>query len=135
DIVVQCSDRLHACVPEHELRDTVNRLPPADACDQLVRIAEKRGSQDNISVQVIRIENVPRVAYSAPAAATPAPTQELQPGNLLDERFQITGVIHRSAMSSVFKATDLKTGSPVALKVPLPSLEGDPAAFARFQRE
>jgi len=142
DIVVQCSDGLHNCLAEHELRDTVNRLPPADACDQLVRIAEKRGSQDNISVQVIRIEGVPRVgyyrgrvAYSAPAAATPAPSQELQVGNLLDERFQITGVINRSAMSSVFKANDLKTGSPVALKVPLPSLEGDPAAFARFQRE
>jgi serine/threonine protein kinase len=33
------------------------------------------------------------------------------------------------------KATDLKTGRPVALKVPLPSLEGDPAAYSRFQRE
>jgi serine/threonine-protein kinase len=142
DIVIQCSDGLHACLTEHELRDTVNRLPPTDACEQLVRVAEKRGSQDNISVQVVRIDNVPRVgyyrgavAYSAPAAASPAVTHELQPGSLLDERFQITGVINRSAMSSVFKAIDLKTGSPVALKVPLPSLEGDPAAFARFQRE
>jgi serine/threonine protein kinase len=35
----------------------------------------------------------------------------------------------------VLKAIDLKTGRPVALKVPLPSLEGDPAAFSRFQRE
>src|SRR5262249_7891042 len=43
--------------------------------------------------------------------------------------------INRSATSSVFKATDLKTGGPVALKVPLPGLEGDQAAFARFQRE
>ena len=141
DTIIQCSDGLHACLTDHELRDTVNRLPPAEACDQLVRLAQKRGSQDNISVQVVRIENVPRVgyyrgsvAYSAPAAAPPV-TQELQPGSLLDERFQITGVINRSAMSSVFKATDLKTGQPVALKVPLPNLEGDPAAFARFQRE
>jgi len=38
-------------------------------------------------------------------------------------------------MSSVFKATDLKTGNPVALKVPLMSLESDPAFFSRFERE
>jgi serine/threonine-protein kinase len=142
DTIIQCSDGLHACLTDHELRDTVNRLPPVEACDQLVRLAQKRGSQDNISVQVVRIENVPRVgyyrgavAYSAPASAAPSTTQELQPGNLLDERFQIDAVIHRSAMSSVFKARDLKTGQLVAVKVPLPSLEGDPAAFSRFQRE
>jgi serine/threonine-protein kinase len=142
DSVVQCSDGLHACVTEHELRDTVNRLPPEAACDHLVRLAEKRGSQDNISVQVIRVDNVPRVGYYRGKVAYLAPTtpptptaRELETGNLLDERFQITGVINRSAMSSVFKALDLKTGRPVALKVPLPGLEADAAAFSRFVRE
>jgi hypothetical protein len=142
DTVIQCTDGLHGCLTEHELRDCVNRMPPAAACEHLVRLAEKRGSQDNISVQVVRVENVPKVgyyrgsvAYSAPSTAAPPVTQELQPGSLLDERFQITDVINRSAMSSVFKATDLKTGRPVALKVPLPNLEGDPAAFSRFERE
>jgi len=141
DTLIQCSDGLHGCLAEHELRDCVNRMSPEAACEHLVRLAEKRGSQDNISVQVVRVEQVSRVgyyrgslAYSAPAA-TPQVTQELQPGSLLDERFQITDVISRSAMSSVFKAMDLKTGRPVALKVPLPSLEGDPAAFSRFERE
>ena len=141
DTVILCSDGLHGCLAEHELRDGVNRLPPDAATDHFVRLAEKRGSQDNISVQIVRVENVARigyyrgsVAYHAPSAS-PATTQELQPGTLLDERFQITEMINRSAMSSVFKATDLKTGQRVALKVPLPSLEGDVAAFSRFQRE
>jgi hypothetical protein len=138
DTVIQCSDGLHGFLAEHELRDCVNRMPPDAACDHLIRLAEKRGSQDNISIQIVRVDQVSRVgyyrgsiAYSAPA--TPAPvTQELEPGSLLDERFQITDVISRSD-SSVFKATDLKTGRPVAVKVPLPS-EGDPA-FSRFERE
>jgi serine/threonine-protein kinase len=73
------------------------------------------------------------VAYLAPEP-TPA-TSEIQIGQLLDERFQITDLIHRSGMSSVFKATDLKTGRAVAVKVPLASLEGDPAFFSRFERE
>jgi serine/threonine-protein kinase len=140
DIVIQCCDGVHAFITEPELRDCVNRLPPAEACESLLRLAEKRGSEDNMSVQIVRVDNVPRVGYYRGSVAYYAPgsapvTHELQAGDVLDERFQITDVISRTAMSSVFKALDLKTGVPVALKVPLPSLEGDPAAFSRFERE
>ncbi len=140
DIVVQCTDGLHACVTEIEIRDSVNRMRAAEACEHLVQLAEKRGSEDNISIQIVRVESVPRVGYyrgavaylAAPAAST---TAEIQPGQMLDERFEIGDLIHRSAMSSVYKARDLKTGQQVAVKVPLANLEGDPAAFSRFQRE
>jgi len=140
DVVVQCTDGLHNCVSDHEIRDAVNRMKPSDACEFLVRLAEKRGSEDNISVQIIRVENVPRVGYYRGAVAylgtSAAPvTRDLQPGQVLDERFEIVDAIHRSAMSSVFKARDMKTGEFVALKVPLPNIEGDPAAFSRFERE
>ena len=136
DTIIQCSDGLYACMTEADIRDTVNRMPPADACDYLVRLAEKRGSQDNISVQIVRADSVPRVAhyrgtvaYYAPAAAAAPSTQELGPGSRLDERFEILDVISRTNMSSVFKARDLKTGRLVALKVPDPQLEADAAAF------
>jgi serine/threonine-protein kinase len=140
DIVVQCTDGLHGSIQEHEILDVVNRMRPSAACEHLIQLAEKRGSQDNISVQIIRVENVPRVGYYRGAVAYLATPQvpasaDVQAGQVLDERFEILDVINRSAMSSVFKATDLKTGTHVALKVPLPSLEGDPGAFARFQRE
>jgi serine/threonine-protein kinase len=140
DIVVQCTDGLHNAVSEPEIRDAVHRMRPAEACEHLVQLAEKRGSEDNISAQVIRVENVPRVGYYRGAVAylaapAPAVTTEIQVGQVLDERFEIVEVINRSAMSSVYKAVDLRSGRPVALKVPLPSLEGDPAAFSRFQRE
>ena len=140
DIVIQCTDGLHGCVTESELQECVRRMPVAEACEYLVRLAEKRGSQDNISVQIVLVENVPRVGYYRGAVAYYAPaskpvSNELQVGDVLDERFEITDVVARSAMSSVLKATDLKTGRQVALKVPLPSLEGDVAASSRFQRE
>jgi serine/threonine protein phosphatase PrpC len=140
DIVVQCTDGLHGCVSDAEVRDLASRMPPAEACEQLVRLAEKRGSEDNISVQILRVDNVQRVGYYRGSVAyyAPLPTtvsNELQVGQVLDERFEITDVISRSGMSSVFKATDLKTGLPVALKVPLLKLESDPAFFSRFERE
>ena len=38
-------------------------------------------------------------------------------------------------MASIFRATDLRTGHPVAIKVPHPEMECDPVFFDRFHRE
>jgi serine/threonine-protein kinase len=56
-------------------------------------------------------------------------------GNLLDERFEITDVIAKSGMASLFKANDRQTGEAVALKVPYLQIESDVAGFDRFRRE
>jgi serine/threonine protein kinase len=62
-------------------------------------------------------------------------TNEIKPGDILDGRFEIEGVISRSGMASIYKAKDLETKQAVAVKIPYMQLESDPAAFARFQRE
>jgi serine/threonine-protein kinase len=62
-------------------------------------------------------------------------SREVQVGEVLDGRFHVTDVIARSTATTLFKATDLKTGRPVALKVPFLQFESDPSFFARFQRE
>jgi serine/threonine-protein kinase len=38
-------------------------------------------------------------------------------------------------MASIFRATDLRTGGPVAIKVPHPGMGDDPVFLARFERE
>jgi eukaryotic-like serine/threonine-protein kinase len=38
-------------------------------------------------------------------------------------------------MASIFRGTDLRTGRPVAIKIPHPEVESDPAFFDRFHRE
>ena len=38
-------------------------------------------------------------------------------------------------MASIFRATDTRTGTPVAIKVPHPEMESDPVFFDRFHRE
>src|SRR5947209_19085807 len=60
---------------------------------------------------------------------------EVQPGDVLDGRFEVSGLIGRGGMGSVFKATDLATGGPVAVKIPFFALESDPVFYSRFQRE
>ena len=58
----------------------------------------------------------------------------LHPGDQLDH-YQIDALVARSGMASIFRGTDLRNGRQVAIKVPHPEVESDPALFDRFQRE
>src|ERR1700681_1317198 len=60
---------------------------------------------------------------------------EVQAGDVLDGRFEIFELIGRGGMGSVFKASDLTTGRPVAVKIPFFVLESNPVFYSRFQRE
>jgi serine/threonine-protein kinase len=58
----------------------------------------------------------------------------VRPGEQLDH-YKIEGVAARSGMASIFRATDVRNGRQVAIKVPHPEMEMDPVLFDRFHRE
>jgi serine/threonine-protein kinase len=58
----------------------------------------------------------------------------LHPGETLDH-YRIENLVARSGMASIFRATDLRNGQPVALKIPHSEMEADVVLFDRFQRE
>ena len=58
----------------------------------------------------------------------------VHPGDRLDH-YRIDSLVARSGMASIFRGTDLRTGNPVAIKVPHPEMESDLIFFERFQRE
>ena len=62
-------------------------------------------------------------------------SHDIQTGQRLDGRFEITALIEQSGMATVFKALDLQTNRPVVLKVPHAEFEGSRANWARFARE
>jgi serine/threonine-protein kinase len=55
-------------------------------------------------------------------------------GDQLDH-YSIEILVARSGMASIFRGTDLRTGRPVAIKIPHPEMESDPVFFDRFHRE
>jgi serine/threonine-protein kinase len=58
----------------------------------------------------------------------------LHSGDHLDH-YRIESLVARSGMASIFRATDLRNGRPVAIKIPHPEMESDPVLFERFERE
>ncbi len=61
-------------------------------------------------------------------------TEQLQPGQRF-EYFRIEAFVIRTSMTSIYRATDLRTNQLVAIKIPHPELECDPVFYSRFQRE
>lgn len=59
---------------------------------------------------------------------------QLRAEDVLDH-YRIDALVARSGMASIFRATDLRTGVPVAIKIPHPEVESDPVFYDRFHRE
>jgi PPM family protein phosphatase len=56
DILLLCTDGLHGLLSDEEMLKTAIENPPTDACRMLVDLAKKRGGFDNITVQIVRID-------------------------------------------------------------------------------
>ena len=62
DVLLLCSDGLHNLVTPPEMADIATRHARLeDAVQELVDLANQRGGNDNVSVQLIRIRSVERV--------------------------------------------------------------------------
>ena len=60
--------------------------------------------------------------------------REVSAGEKLDQ-YQLTELIARSGMASIFKAVDRQGGATVAIKVPYLQFESDVVFYSRFRRE
>jgi serine/threonine-protein kinase len=140
DRILMCSDGLYSCVSEGELFNAISKLEPEEACKELVGLAERRMGEDNISCQIAHVDAVERLSYYGGKEIYEKPKDDtmgtdLEAGQLLDGRFELTDLVSRSGMASIFKAIDRSTGQTVALKVPFMQFESDPGFFSRFERE
>ena len=137
DILLQCTDGLYGCNLDEELLEAVLKYHPGEACKRLLALAEKRQASDNVSLQIVQVWDVERsqAVSAAPDLAGSPAARELGVGQVLDGRFEITDLIAKSGMASLFKANDRLTGAEVAVKVPYLQIESDLAGFDRFRRE
>jgi serine/threonine-protein kinase len=137
DVILQCSDGLYGFLLDDEIAEAVVKYHPGEACKRLIALAEKRQVSDNVSVQIVQVWDVdqPQKRDTLPGKGQGPAGRDLAVGDLLDGRFEVTDVIAKSGMASLFKAKDRQTGDEVALKVPYLQIESDPAGFDRFRRE
>jgi serine/threonine protein phosphatase PrpC len=119
DTVVISSDGLTDMVKAEEILTVVSRVNPQRACRLLVDLANKRGGNDNITVIVLRVRQLPP---SPEADSTPhrAPTLLRVDFDTLEASYQ--GLVRRlSAEAVVIETADpISENQPVTVSFPLP---------------
>lgn len=106
------------------------------AAKAIVEEAYRRGSDDNITVQILRIDAVPEREPSGifnQAAELPLPV--LPEPRAIFDGYRIVREIHGSSRSHIYLAVDTETGQPVALKLPSVDLRDNAAYLKRFLME
>ena len=109
---------------------------PDEAARAIVAEAYRRGSADNLTVQIVVVEDIPAHGVSE----VQQQLARLAPAPLLQARAEIDGYrilreIHASARSHIYLAQELKTEALVALKTPATDLQGDRDHLERFLME
>ena len=106
------------------------------AAQAIVEHAYRRGSPDNLTVQLVRIDALPSPEADELVrryAALPFPPL-LEAGQLFDG-YRIVRELHGSSRSHIYLAHDPDSGQRLVIKAPAADLQGDPAYVERFLME
>ncbi|PKG47367.1 bifunctional protein-serine/threonine kinase/phosphatase [Halomonas sp. MES3-P3E] len=138
DVFVLATDGVYEWLPATEMAALIHAhwSDLAAAAEAMITVAIENGSDDNLTVQIVRIETLPDgradELYAA-LGALPQPP-ELRAGSELDG-YRIVRPLHASSRSHVFLVEEISSGHKVALKTLSTELSQDPASIERFVRE
>jgi serine/threonine protein phosphatase PrpC len=138
DIFLIATDGVHQYVGERFMINAVaDHAADLDAAARaIVAEAHERGSPDNLTLMVARVDALPerevsevlRQKTELPFPPALAPRMEL-------DGYQIVRQLHASARSHVFLATDRENGEPVVIKTLATEMREDSAHLERFLME
>ena len=138
DVFLLATDGAYAYFDNRVVAGTIgDGLDDPDRTAQaIVEEAWRRGSQDNLTVQIIRIDQLPdREAgeFFGPSSELPLPP--LLEARSIFDGYRIVRELHASSRSHTYLAVDTETDALVALKIPSIDLRDDPSYLRRFMME
>lgn len=102
----------------------------------IVDEAYRQGSTDNLTVQIVRIENLPKQsANELYQSLTELPFPPVLEARMQFDGYAIVRQLHASSRSHIYLAVDNETHSQAVIKTPSIDLRGDPAYLERFLME
>ena len=137
DLFMLSTDGVHEYLARSETNRIIAEAISLDeAARQLADAARANGSDDNLTVQLVRIESLPsgEIGDLVGREATLPPAPLLKAGDAF-EGYTILRQLHASSRSHVYLARDEADGSKVALKVLSTELAGEEGARASMQLE
>jgi serine/threonine protein phosphatase PrpC len=106
------------------------------AAKAIVAEAYQNGSDDNLTVQVVRIDELQNgEARELFGAAFELPLPPLLEARMVFDGYRIVREVHGSSRSHIYLAVDTETDALVIIKIPSIELRDDPAYLKRFVME
>ena len=136
DVFVLMTDGVYEHLEAPFIARVIREQDPDAAARAIVAEAYRRGSADNLTVQIVTVEELP--AHGA--SEVQQQLARLAPAPLLEARAEIDGYrilreIHASARSHIYLAQDLESQALVALKTPSTDMQEDRQHLERFLME
>ncbi|MDH5178633.1 MAG: bifunctional protein-serine/threonine kinase/phosphatase [Gammaproteobacteria bacterium] len=138
DIFILATDGVYEFTDEKFVTGAIqkNRDNLDQAAELIIAEALQRGSNDNLTIQIVRIDTLP--PHSANEVVQQLNTlpfpPELRPRMQFDG-YEILRELHMSHRSHIYLAEDKESGEQVVLKIPAVDLRSDAAALERFLME
>lgn len=137
DVFLLSTDGIHEWIPDKLLSETLAASEDLEqAAKQLAELALARGSDDNITCLLVRVDELPlaeidEVHRSLSQLVIPPVLSE---GNKLDH-FEVIDVLHAGTRSHLYRVRDRNTGKQQVLKAPSENFKDDPQYLEGFVRE
>jgi serine/threonine protein phosphatase PrpC len=138
DIFVLATDGVYEhAPPDFVVRTIADHAHDLDtAAQRIVDAASARGSEDNLTIQILRLDALP----DPDAGEISRQFSELPFPAVLDARMELDGYrisrpIHVSSRSHAYLAVDGESGEKVVIKTPSVDQRGDPDYLERFLTE
>jgi serine/threonine protein phosphatase PrpC/ribosomal protein L39E len=138
DVFLLATDGVYEHVSGRFIVDTVNGSAGEfdSAAKTIIDEAKRQGSPDNLTVQIVRIDELPDAEESEVARqASELPCPPLLEARTVLDGYKIVREIHGSSRSHIYLAVDSADDALVTVKTPSIDLRGDPAYLQRFMME
>jgi serine/threonine protein phosphatase PrpC len=137
EVLLLLTDGVYEHVSARWVAETLGCASDLDgAAKRIIEEAKRQGSPDNLTVQIVRIDELPDGEGSEHVGQAPElPCPPLLGPRMVLDGYQIIREIHASSRSHIYLAIDSADQSRVAIKVPSIDLRGDTAYLQRLMME
>ncbi len=137
DVFILATDGVYEFVSATQIQSSIEGSPTLEgAADHIIALAMEAGSDDNLSVQLVKVNQLPNYQLDeVQQQISGLPLPPALSARMTLDGYDIIRPIYVSGRSHVFLARDTETQQTVALKVPSTELGGDLAYLESFMME
>lgn len=136
DIYILATDGIYEFIECDVMKTVVDHsITLQHATDDILAACLEAGSNDNLSIQIVRVDHIPSYELEEVHRLTSLPLPPRLHARMNFDGFEILREIYISSRSHVFLAKDLDSEQVVVIKTPSTELRSDTAYLEQFMLE